>query len=106
MKRCLILFSAVAGLFALFVFGGRASEKKKVDPASVYGRIQFVKAFPDYKVKAVSAFPDVKIKIVKSQPGAGEWEIVDSFADYKIEMVKTFPDFTVEFINGLPEGAK
>lgn len=84
----------------------QARAEKKVDPSKVYGRIQFVKSFPDYKVKAVTSFPDLKVKIVKSLPGSGEWQIVDTFPDFKIQMVNTFPDFTVEFADGVPEQAK
>ena len=97
-------FVLLAGAFC--VLKVHAAEKKKLDPSKIYGRIQFVKSFPDYKVKSVSSFPDLKVKIVKTLPGPGEWEIVNSFPDYKIEMVNSFPDFTVEFADGVPEQAK
>ncbi len=108
MKRRFTLLFALAGLLTLLTFAGhaRAKEKKKLDPSTIHGRIQFVKSFPDYKVKAVTSFADLKVKVVKSLPGTGEWQIVESFPDYKIQMVQSFPDFTVEFADGVPEQAK
>jgi hypothetical protein len=105
MKRqfCLLF---VVGLIAPLIVSVRAGEKKKSDPAAIYGRIQFVQSFPDYKVKAVTSFPDLKVKIVKSHPGPREWQIVDSSPDFKIKLVTEFPDFTVEFEDGIPEQAK
>ncbi|HSH96469.1 MAG TPA: hypothetical protein VK968_20135 [Roseimicrobium sp.] len=100
----LALVIVIAGLACVFKL--QAAEKKKLDPSKIYGRIQFVKSFPDYKVKAVTSFPDLKVKVVKSLPGPGEWEIVNSFPDYKIQMVNSFPDFTVEFADGVPDQAK
>lgn len=108
MKRLhatLILLTAT-----LFILGiaCRAAPKKpaKLDPSKIYGRIQFVKSFPDYKVKAVTSFPDLQVKVVKSLPRSGEWQIVDSFPDYKIQLVSSFPDFTVEFKDGVPDEAR
>ena len=86
---------------------GASSRDKKVDVSKIYGRIEFVKSFPDYKVKAVKSFPDLRVEIVESFPtSAGKWEIVDSFPDYKIEMVDSFPDFTVEFVKSFPGPTK
>jgi len=99
-----LLFVAVASVCGILKV--RAEEKKKLDPSKIYGRIQFVKSFPDYKVKSVTSFPDLKVKVVKTLPGPGEWEIVNSFPDYKIQIVNSFPDFTVEFADGLPEQAR
>ena len=96
---------SVLGLFATLQIMVVAGEKK-VDPATVHGRIQIVKSFPDYKVKAVKSFPDLKVQVVKSFPGPGKWMIVDSFPDFKIQLVESFPDFTVEFADGIPEQAK
>ena len=43
--------------------------KKQVDVSKVYGRIQFVRLFPDYKMQVVDHFPDLKIKYVTHFPG-------------------------------------
>lgn len=108
MKRHLLPLLAIATTLAALMLGVQAAPKKerKLDPSTIHGRIQFVKSFPDYKVKAVTSFPDLKVKVVKSLPGAGEWQIVESFPDYKIQMVQSFPDFTVEFVDGVPDQAK
>lgn len=106
MKRSIALWFVALTFVAALVYQGRADEKKKLDPSKIYGRIQFVKSFPDYKVKAVTSFPDLKVKVVKSLPGPGEWEIVNTFPDYKIQLVNSFPDFTVEFADGVPTQAQ
>jgi hypothetical protein len=94
---------AIAALLILVVRAG----DKKVNVAKVHGRIQYVKSFPDYKVKAVTSFPDLRVQIVESFPTSpGQWQIVDSFPDYKIEMVDSFPDFTVQFVTSFPGPAK
>ena len=92
----------VAALLVLFVLAVRAGDKK-VNVSKIHGRIQYVKSFPDYKVKAVTSFPDLRVQVVESFPSSpGQWQIVDSFPDYKIEMVESFPDFTVQFVSSFP----
>ncbi len=62
--------------------------KKQVDVSKIYGRIQFVRSFPDYKVKVVDHFPDLKVKKVNHFPTkAGLWKIVNRCPDYKIQIV-------------------
>jgi hypothetical protein len=93
---------AVAALLALLILVVRAGDKK-VNVSKVHGRIQYVKSFPDYKVKAVTSFPDLRVQVVESFPTSpGQWQIVESFPDYKIEMVESFPDFTVQFVSSFP----
>ena len=75
----------------------------KVDVAKIYGKIQFVNSFPDYKVQIVNSFPDLKVKVVNSFPDkVGKWKIVNSFPDYKIQIVNSFPDFKVKYVNSFP----
>ena len=98
---------AVAILLAALIIAGRAGDKPKIDVSKIHGRIQFVKSFGDYKVKAVTSFPDLRVEVVESHPSAaGHWQIVDSFPDYKIQMVDSFPDFTIEFVKSFPGPAK
>jgi hypothetical protein len=55
----------------------------KVDVARIYGKIQFVESFADYKVQVVENFPDLKVKIVDNFPNSpGTWQIVTNFPDY------------------------
>ena len=41
----------------------------KVDVAKIYGKIQFVNSFPDFKVQVVTSFPDLKVQEVTAFPG-------------------------------------
>ncbi len=56
MKRHLLPLLAIATTLAALVLAVQAAPKKakKLDPSTIHGRIQFVKSFPDYKVKAVT----------------------------------------------------
>lgn len=71
--------------------------------AKVYGKIQLVTSFPDYKVQVVSSFPDLKVQKVASFPDAvGKWQIVESFPDFKIQIVESFPDFKIQYVESFP----
>lgn len=79
----------------------------KPDVSRIYGKIQFVESFPDYKVKVVTSFPDLKVKLVEHFPDApGKWQIVDRFPDYKIQIVESFPDFTIQYVSSFPGPAR
>jgi hypothetical protein len=102
MKPGKLLPFGIAALLLLLGLTAGAGDKK-AHVSKVHGRIQYVKSFPDYKVKAVTSFPDLRVQIVESFPTSpGQWQIVDSFPDYKIEMVDSFPDFTVQFVASFP----
>ncbi len=106
MKRDFVWLVALAAILALTVLGwpgsSRAGEKKP-DVSKIYGRIQFVSSFPDYKVQVVNNFADLKVEMVESFPDKpGRWQIVNSFPDYKIQLVKAFPDFSVEYVKVFP----
>ena len=69
----------------------------------LYGKIQFVSAFPDLKVKAVSAFPDLKVQTVSAFPDkCGKWQVVDAFPDTKVQFVDAFEDVKVQFVDAFP----
>src|SRR4051794_3462804 len=79
------------------------AESKKGEVTKVYGKIQIVDAFPDYKVRVVKHFPDLKVQVVESFPNApGKWRFVKSFPDFKIQFVKSGEDFTVQFVKAFP----
>ena len=70
---------------------------------ALYGKIQFVEAFPDITIKVVESFPDLEVKIVDSFPDdCGKWQIVDSFPDLKVKIVKSFPDIKIKFVESFP----
>lgn len=108
MKFALSFTFLVALLSSAFhLLDARADEKKKLDVSKVYGRIQFVSSFPDYKVQVVKSFPDLKVEVVQNfASSAGKWQIVDSFPDYKIQLVESFPDFKIQYVNSFPGPSK
>lgn len=110
MRRDVLLPFAIAGLVALALPGARLPELQaagKGDPRKIYGRIQFVTSFPDYKVQVVNSFPDLKVQMVESFPDKpGLWQKVDSFPDYKVQLVDSFPDFTIQWVESFPGPAK
>jgi Ca-activated chloride channel family protein len=75
----------------------------KPDVATIYGRIQFVTSFPDFKVKVVDSFADLHVQVGESFPDKpGRWQMVESFPDYKIQIVESFPDFTIKYVESFP----
>jgi len=73
------------------------------DVAAIFGRIQFVTSFPDYKVKVVDSFADLHVQVVESFPDKpGRWQMVESFPDYRIQIVDSFPDFTIKYVESFP----
>jgi len=74
-----------------------------LDLSRIYGRIQYVEHFPDYKVQVVDHFPDLRVQVVEHFPdGPGKWEIVEHFPDYKIQIVDHFPDFKIKYVDSFP----
>ncbi len=79
------------------------SNPAAVDVSKIYGRIQIVKSFPDYKVEVVDSFPDLRVQVVNSFPDKpGKWEIVNSSPDFKIQFVDSFPDFKIKYVSSFP----
>jgi hypothetical protein len=113
--RVRLLYSVGVGIAALLLLGGLlgrpapadappvSAEPDTVDVARVYGRIQFVEHFPDYKVQVVDHFPDLRVQRVEHFPdGPGKWQIVDHHPDYKIQFVDHFPDFSIQYVDHFP----
>ncbi len=79
------------------------SPSPEVDVSKIYGRIQFVDHFPDYKVQVVENFPDLRVQVVDHFPDApGKWQIVEHFPDFKIQLVEHFPDFKIKYVEHFP----
>ena len=75
-----MLVACCAAIILLFAFAQNAQAGTTAPVMSIYGKIQVVDSFPDYKVKVVDSFPDLKVKTVSSFPdGPGKWQFVDSF---------------------------
>jgi hypothetical protein len=70
---------------------------------NLYGRVQFVTAFPDIKIQYVSAFPDIRVQWVDAFPDqCGKWQEVTSFPDFKVQVVTAFPDLKVQEVTSFP----
>ena len=83
--------------------GQITSAATTIDVSKIYGKIQIVKSFPDYKVQVVDSFPDLRVQIVNSFPDkSGKWQIVNSFPDFKIQIVDSFPDFKIKYVSSFP----
>jgi len=105
MKKAAILL-LIAGLVAI---GSFALAGKKVAPdcsfngMKLYGKIQFVDAWPDIKVQSVEAFPDLKVKMVDAFPDkCGQWQSVDAFPNLRVKLVDSFPDIKIKFVGAFP----
>ena len=96
---------AVCGLI-LAVGPASAASKVKgcmLNGKALYGKVQVVKSFPDFKVQIVENFADLKVMRVGNFPDAcGKWQFVNSFPDFTIEYVDGFADFTIEFVESFP----
>lgn len=105
-RRKLAAAAAVASLLSLVgvawagaVDKGSCTFKGK----KLYGKIQFVKSFPDLKVQIVTAFPDLKVQKVNAFPDrCGKWQEVTAFPDLKVQLVTAFPDVKVQYVNAFP----
>jgi hypothetical protein len=90
----------------VMLFAGHSSElqrPRKVEVSKIYGRIEYVDAFADYKIEIVDAFPDLCVEEVDGfADSAGEWEIVQMNPDFTIQKVDAFGDFKVEYVDSFP----
>lgn len=79
-----------------------------VDVKKIHGRIQFVDAFPDYRVRIFTAsFADLRVQMVKNfADSPGKWQAVDAFPDYKIQVVTVGEDFTIQYVTSFPGPSK
>jgi hypothetical protein len=75
----------------------------KLNGKALYGKVQVVKSFADFKVQIVTSFPDLNVQRVGSFPDAcGQWQFVNEFPDFTVEYVDGFADFTIEFVDSFP----
>lgn len=82
---------------------GRVSNSCVFRGKRLWGKVQVVRHFPDFKVQVVSHFPDVKVQRVNHFPDrCGKWQFVSHFPDFKIQYVSHFPDFKIQFVQHFP----
>lgn len=104
------LFSGVAWVSLLLGMGMSAmasaasiSSNCTFKGVPLYGKVQIVNSFPDFKVKVTSSFPDLKVKQVSSFPDScGKWQFVNSFPDFKVQFVDSFQDFSIKYVDSFP----
>jgi len=69
----------------------------------LYGKVQIVQSFPDFKVEVTKSFPDLKVKTKEHFANkCGEWIFVNHFADFKVKFVDSFPDIKIKFVENFP----
>ncbi len=103
--RLSVKFLFVGALLAAVGPAAAAPKVKgcQLNGKALYGKVQVVKSFSDFKVQIVTSFPDLKVMRVTNFPDAcGRWQFVDSFPDFTIEYVDGFADFTIEFVESFP----
>lgn len=107
MKRSLVLAALTVVAFTAFpaqlAFAGNVGKDCTFKGKKLWGKVQFVKSFPDIKVQVVNSFPDVKVQKVSSFPDkCGKWQEVSSFPDLKVQLVTSFPDVKIQYVNSFP----
>jgi hypothetical protein len=97
------LFLAACATAAAPAFAAAKIKNCKLAGKELYGRVQVVKSFPDFKVQLVTSFPDLRVMSVGSFPDScGRWQFVNEFPDFTVAYVDAFPDFTVELVESFP----
>jgi hypothetical protein len=77
----------------------RRLQTEKPDVSKIYGKIQYVDHFPDYRAEVVNVFEDLEVREVDYVPmRPGEWQIVSAFPDYRIQIVETFGHFKIKYV--------
>ena len=101
-----LMRTAIAALIGLISFScpaGSPGGSCSYNGIRLYGKVQFVSAFPDIKIQYVDSFPDLKVKMVSAFPDScGEWQEVDAFPDFKVQVVSAFPDIKVKRVSSFP----
>ena len=95
--------SVFLGLPVFPGFAGNVGANCTLEGKALYGRVQVVEAFPDFRVQVVNAFPDLKVQKVNAFPDrCGRWQFVDSFPDFRIQFVNAFPDLRIQYVDAFP----
>lgn len=108
MRKFINLISHLAsGVLIVLITGssvpGEYRNSQPIELDKIYGRIQIVDHFPDYKVKKVDHFPDIRVQFVDHFPDSpGKWKLVEHFPDFKIKWVDHFEDFKIKEVDHFP----
>jgi hypothetical protein len=109
MKRTAFAVAVVVGTYALAAASpdavpmGKVGDSCTLDGKKLYGKVQVVEHFADFKVKVVEHFPDLKVHFVEHFPDScGEWQLVEHFPDFTIQYVENFPDLEIQKVEHFP----
>ena len=70
---------------------------------ALYGRVQVVDVFPDFRVQVVNSFPDLRVQQVDVfADRCGRWQFVDAFPDFRVQFVDSFPDLRIQYVDAFP----
>jgi hypothetical protein len=90
-------------LMANMSVGGKIGSDCTFNGKKLYGKVQVVSSFPDFKVKVVTSFQDLNVQKVSSFPSdCGKWQMTDSFPDFKVQIVDSFEDFSIKYVDSFP----
>ncbi len=107
MKKIFLVLAALSLVSYAFLMyplsAGKIGSDCTFKGKKLYGKVQVVDSFPDFKVKITTSFPDLKVQKVSSFPNScGKWQFVTSFPDFKVQFVGSFEDFSIEYVNSFP----
>ena len=84
-------------------FAGKIGKDCTYKGKNLYGKVQVVDAFPDFRVSVVSAFGDLNVQRVDAFANScGRWQFVDAFPDFKVQFVDAFSDFDIQYVDAFP----
>ena len=104
-RRAVLSFFAGVLLVSLTVSAsaGNVGANCTLKGKALYGRVQVVDVFPDFRVQVVDSFPDIRVQRVDVFPNScGRWQFVDTFPDFKVQFVDTFPDLRIQYVDVFP----
>ncbi len=86
---------------ATFFQEGQAMLKPNL--TKLFGKVQYVQSFADFKVQVVDCFEDLRVQEVQAfADGPGRWQPVKRGPDYKIKIVKSGGDFRIRYVGAFP----
>ena len=102
-NRMVVLFLITAVGMSSSAWAGKVGRDCTYKGKRLYGKVQVVTAFPDFKVRIKDSFQDIKVRTVTSFPDScGKWQFVTAFPDFKIQFVDAFEDFSIRYVDAFP----
>jgi len=78
-----------------------------LDGINLWGKVRYVNALADFKIREVNNFGDLKVQKVKVLPNScGKWREVQALPDFTVQVVNVGEDFQVRYVNNFPGVAK